>query len=176
MNRRSSHIQKSKEERQQYIKLLDQTHPDPTVDEQQTEFDPSNAVGKEEYEIPTDSVRDPPIIDQIEEYIKNHWLEWGFAILIIILGYFTIDSRLKDVDHGNSIEFNQIQIDTIKEDYQIDLEDMKSNLNNKIDDQQAQISLLDQFVDDINNSITDLKLLTNELLIKLDFVEKSIDN
>lgn len=158
MSKRPSHIHKTKEEKQRYIKLIDQIHPDPTIEEQPTEFDPSNAVGKEIPELLSDSVRQPPLIDQIKEYIKSHWLEWAFLILIVALGYFVTDSRLKDVDQGKSIEFHEKQIEEIKE------------------EQQQQNNSTIKFIENINNSITDLKLLTNELLIKFEFLEEKIDN
>ena len=103
---------KSNREREAYVRYIRKQDYEPTVDDTLS-FAQSSTAG-EELSKPTASYKRPiRFQDQIKIYIKDHWLEGIFSIVILLLLYFMIDSKIdmaKATTQISNIEKNETNI------------------------------------------------------------------
>jgi len=171
MQRGSSHSQKTLEERKNYQQFIESTNPLPTIDNDNQEFDPSNTLGETVLQQSSSEVRKPPVIDQLRDHIKKNWVSWLFIASIAIMGGFLIDSRIKNAEFAKDIEYQENQIQEIDNDLQEDFVDFEEDFNEDLTNQQTQINKIDLIIIEINEAISELKLVTNELLLRIEFIE-----
>jgi hypothetical protein len=166
MNKKSSHVEKNRAERQYYQRYIESAPPDPTIVDDSIKFHPSNEFGEEFSRPSAPGVRKPPLTQRIIDHFSEHWLEWIIGIFSIVLIFLVYDAK---ANIGVFDERLTNQKDTLTR--------IETNLNEDIQDQQEDINIINQTIESIKESINDIKITTSELLLRLEFIEemKSIE-
>jgi len=131
MNIRSQHINKSIEERRDYQRYIEKQHYEPTVDET-IEFAHTVETGEELSQPTTKRKRKISAKQRLGNHLSENWPLWLIGLIIIILAYYTTDSK---------IDFAEIVANLKNIEKTIDKIEIKVEENNKaISDQSIDIN------------------------------------
>ena len=179
MAKTTSRNPKSLEAKRSYYAAIKKVNTTPTFSEEMIKFPESTeSIGISD-QPNKGEVRKPGVSDQIREYVTSHIVGTIFTVIFAVigffLGYFVYTGQVKDAELQKDTTYNHEQIIEIKANQQQQLEKVEENFNDEIDQQQLLISAIDQRIENVNNTITDINLAINELLLRIEFVEKLID-
>ncbi|WP_319560292.1 hypothetical protein [Marispirochaeta sp.] len=93
MSNRSSHRNKTIDQRFAYHRYIESRDVEPTLDEK-IHFQDSVRSGEELSEPTSKRKRKVPLKDKAADHISEHWFEWVIAIVAMIMGYFVYESKL----------------------------------------------------------------------------------
>ena len=88
---RRTHVQKTKQEKQDYRDYIEAQDYEPTKDES-LNFR-STGQSSEELGAPSSKYRPVDIKTQIAEHFQTHWIKWAISVFLVVLSFLMIDSK-----------------------------------------------------------------------------------
>ena len=161
---RSSYTSKNISQRSAYQKYIRTTERQPTVDEN-FDFDSTLQQGEELSEPTSKRKRSIPTTKKIENYFKQHWIEWVIGVFILISVYFFIDAKINIA----VLEVNFTSQKELTDKIELTLDKKDSYQSQKNDNIDSSIDILAK-----ENSSQDL--IINEIKIRLGFLEDKINS
>ena len=103
MDRRGSHTGKSRPAREAYSRYIKTLDYEPTAQEG-TPFERSSESG-EEFKEPTSArKRQVKIGQRIKDHFLNNWLNWAVGVVIVVLFFLMVDSKVDLARIGSTID------------------------------------------------------------------------
>ena len=166
MRKRSTHVNKTVDERSAYQKYITRIDPQPTVNEKKSvDFESSMESGEELSEPTSKRKRKISFAALVGNHLNKHWLQWLFASLIFIGFYFMVDAKIDIAVIDNSLTSQQRQLDTLG-----------SEIKSDDSAHQQRFDKIESSIEDARNVNHNQDLLLNELKTKLEFIEQILQN
>jgi len=164
MNRQTSHVSKSIQERSAYQRYITRIAAEPTLDES-LDLKASTEPGEELSKATSTRKRPIKFQTRVKDYISSNWFNWLMVIIGIVLLFNVYDSRVNFalMDYKLSDQKSQIEM-------------INNTIQGKDSDQQKQIDRISTISDDNTKLINALNLLITELKIRIEFIEQKIGN
>jgi hypothetical protein len=129
MSKREQHVGKTQQQRQAYGRYIQSLDYEPTVDEQ-IDFGSTEKGGEELAESTSKRPSRGYTQNKIKEHIKEHWIEWIIAIVVIFALFLINESRVTTTIMSNNLTTTNEKVTDIKTNVEV--------LNNKVEQLQFQ--------------------------------------
>jgi len=117
---RSNHVQKNRPEQREYRRDVKSTSGTPTVALEPL-FSQTDQPSTD-YDFPSNGKRPSAWAQQFENHFRENWVPWACTIVILVLGYFTIEAKIKFtsvddtlIDHTDTLTTQEKLIDSQRE-------------------------------------------------------------
>ena len=151
---RSNHVQKNRPEQRDYRKGIKSESDTPTG-ESASLFSPT-AQPDDENDFPSTGKRPSAWKQAVANYLKDNWVPCACSVLILVLGWFTIDARMKFSNHDTTFESHSKTLDS-HEDFIDKQRDVNATQNIAISETRTLLGTIQTALTEIKADIRELR-------------------